>query len=96
MMMKAASQPYLRARGGIVAGAMRAPTEAPALKMEVAKARSFLGKYSAVVLMAAGKLPASPRASKHLAARNSHTLTEATAKAAAEPFSRAAIAATFS
>ena len=32
----------------------------PALNMEVEKARSFLEKYSAVTLMAAGKFPASP------------------------------------
>ena len=35
----------------------------PALKIDVAKARSFLGKYSAVTLIAAGKLPDSPTAS---------------------------------
>src|SRR6266700_992892 len=35
----------------------------PALKTPVAKARSFLGNHSATALMAAGKLPASPRPS---------------------------------
>ena len=69
----------------MVAGAMSAPTDAPALKMDVANARSFLGKYSAVVLTAAGKFPASPSASMDLAARNSHTLTDAMPRAAAEP-----------
>ena len=63
MMMNAISQPHLAARSGMQAGAARAPTDAPALNIEVAKARSFLGKYSAVTLMAAGKLPDSPRAS---------------------------------
>ena len=77
----------------MVAGAIRAPIEAPALNMDVANALSFLGKYSAVVLMAAGKLPDSPIASTALAATNSHTLVEAMASAAAEPVSIACIAA---
>lgn len=54
MMMNAHSQPRLRANNGMVAGAAKAPTEAPLLKIAVEKARSFLGKYSAVTLMAAG------------------------------------------
>ena len=74
MMMKAISQPICSASTGMVSGAARAPTEAPALKMEVARARSFLGKYSAVTLMAAGKLPASPVASTMRQERKSHTL----------------------
>ena len=90
--MKAISQPTHAARGGMVAGATRAPTDAPALKIEVANARSFFGKYSAVVLMAAGKFPASPRASTARAARKSHTLTDDIARAAAVPFSTAIIA----
>ena len=61
MMMNAISQPNAFASRGMVAGAAKAPTEAPELKIEVANARSFFGKYSAVTLMAAGKLPASPR-----------------------------------
>ena len=81
-MMNAISQPNAAARGGIVTGAISAPTDAPALKMDVANARSFLGKYSAVVLIAAGKFPASPRARMDLAARKSHTLTEDMARAA--------------
>jgi len=36
---------------------------APELKIPVASERSFLGKYSAVALIAIGKLPASPIAS---------------------------------
>jgi hypothetical protein len=43
--MKAISQPHALASKGIVNGATRAPIEAPALKIEVAYARSFLGKY---------------------------------------------------
>ena len=62
MMTNAHSQPSALASGGMQSGAASAPTDAPALKMEVANARSFFGKYSAVTLMAAGKLPDSPRA----------------------------------
>ena len=80
----------------MVAGATRAPTDAPALKIEVANARSFLGKYSAVTLIAAGKFPASPRARMQRAAMKSHTLVEAIASAAADPVSTAAMAPTLS
>ena len=85
MMMKAISQPHARASRGMVAGAARAPTEAPLLKMDVEKARSFFGKYSAVTLMAAGKLPASPSARIILHERKSQTETVAMATAASLP-----------
>ena len=62
MMMKAISHPKASASGGMLIGAANAPTDAPALKIEVANARSFLGKYSAVTLMAAGKFQLSPNA----------------------------------
>ena len=75
MMMKAISQPKASAKAGMLSGAIKAPIEAPALKIEVARARSFLGKYSAVTLMAAGKLPDSPIASIMRQPMNSHTLT---------------------
>ena len=75
MMTKAHSQPKCLARGGMVSGATSAPMEAPELKTEVAKARSLFGKYSAVTLMAAGKLPASPKASRQRAARKAHIET---------------------
>ncbi len=45
---------------GIVRGAANAPIVAPALKIAVASALSFFGKYSAVALIAAGKFPDSP------------------------------------
>ena len=89
MMMKAISQPNSSAKGGMLTGAARAPTEAPALKMEVAKARSFFGKYSAVTLMAAGKLPASPMARTARQNRNRYTETVAMASAVMEPASTA-------
>ena len=83
--MNAISQPQSFASGGIVSGAASAPTDAPELKMEVANARSFFGKYSAVTLMAAGKLPASPSARMARHPRKSHTETPAIAAAVALP-----------
>ena len=85
MMINAISQPHARARRGMVAGAASAPTEAPLLKIEVEKARSLAGKYSAVALMAAGKLPASPTASIRRQLRKSQTETVAMATAASLP-----------
>ena len=82
MIMNDISQPHARASNGMVAGAANAPTEAPLLNIEVEKARSFLGKYSAVTLMAAGKLPASPTANTNRKARNIHTLMVETASIA--------------
>jgi hypothetical protein len=51
--------------------------------MEVAKALSFLGKYSAVTLIAAGKLPDSPTANTILAAIKNQTLVMAIVEAIA-------------
>ena len=72
-MMNALSHPHALAMNGMVAGAARAPTDAPLLKMAVAKARSFFGKYSAVTLMADGKLPDSPNANMRRQAMNRYT-----------------------
>ena len=101
MIRKAISQPPPTPRSlkywassGIDAGATSAPTDAPALKIEVAKARSFFGKYSAVTLIAAGKLPASPSARIHRAARKSQTLVDAMANATAVPASTEVMALT--
>src|SRR5215203_3164189 len=74
--IKAISQPQAFAMKGIVIGAANAPTVAPALKMLVANALSFLGKYSAVALIAAGKFPASPRARIKRAKMKRPTLVE--------------------
>ena len=74
IMMNAISHPTAFAMSGMVAGAARAPTLAPELNMDVAKARSFLGKYSAVTFMAAGKLPASPSARTQRQKRNAYML----------------------
>ncbi len=79
---KAARQPKVRATNGMAAGAMIAPTFAPALKMAVAKARSRLGNQSATALMAEGKLPPSLTPSA----------TRAVKKPPTEPTSACAIA----
>ena len=55
----------------------------PALNIEVEKARSFLGKYSAVTFMAAGKLPASPAPKTIRAAIKQYTLVIAIVDATA-------------
>ena len=61
-----------------VNGATKAPIWAPALNRLVAYALSFLGKYSAVALIAAGKFPASPIARTSRANIKRVTLTDTT------------------
>jgi len=56
MAMKAISQPHAFAIKGMVSGASSAPICAPELKMLVAYALSFLGKYSAVALSGGGEV----------------------------------------
>ena len=73
MMINANSQPHSFAIHGTLKGANTAPTFAPELKIPVAKDRSFLGKYSAGTLIAAGKFPASPNARNALAKMNPST-----------------------
>jgi len=51
-----------------------APTLEPALKIPVAKALSFFGNHSAVVLMAEGKFPDSPKPSPKRAIEKPITL----------------------
>ncbi len=58
----------MSASQGTTSGATIAPTLVPALKMPVAKARSFFGNHSATDLIAAGKLAASPSPSAKRAA----------------------------
>ena len=70
-------------------GATSAPIDAPELNTAVANARSFLGKYCAVTLMAAGKLPDSPTASRARHPRKRYTLTVEMERARAEPDSTA-------
>ena len=60
MTMNAHCQPHFSAINGTLIGASTAPIFAPELKIPVANERSLFGKYSAVALIAAGKLPASP------------------------------------
>src|SRR5689334_2638573 len=76
-------QPNAAARKGIVAGAMIAPTLAPELKMLVENARSRFGNHCAVALIAAGKLPASPKPRHIRAARKPLTLWTSPCPAAA-------------
>src|SRR6266403_3481190 len=65
---KAERQPQCRAIHGTTNGVMMAPALVPALKIPVARARSFLGNHSATHLMLAGKTPASPKPSAKRAA----------------------------
>src|ERR1700734_3801554 len=58
---KAACQPNLNVTKATSGGAMNAETLEPELKRPVARARSSEGNHSVVALMAAGKLPDSPR-----------------------------------
>src|SRR5687768_3230543 len=74
-MIKVLSHPHFSAIHGTVSGASTAPIFAPELKIPVAKARSFLGKYSAVALIAAGKFPDSPNPSTALEAIKPNTET---------------------
>jgi hypothetical protein len=59
VMINAHCQPIVIAMIGTTMGAIMAPILVPELKIPVASALSFLGNHSAVVLIAAGKLPAS-------------------------------------
>ena len=76
IIINAASQPQVCAIQGTVSGANTAPTLAPELKIPVASDRSFLGKYSAVALIAAGKFPDSPKPSTALEKIKPSTETE--------------------
>src|SRR5258705_8963315 len=58
---KVERQPQREAIHGARSGVTMAPMLVPALKMPVAKARSFLGNHSATDLMLAGETPASPK-----------------------------------
>jgi hypothetical protein len=61
---------------GTTIGVMSAPMFVPALKSPVANARSDRGNHSATVLIAAGKLPDSPKPSANRAAMNPATDAE--------------------
>src|SRR5687767_9881682 len=68
-------QPQCSAIQGTVIGARIAPILEPELKIPVANDLSLFGKYSAVALIAAGKLPASPKANTALEIINPKTET---------------------
>src|ERR1700743_904146 len=59
--MKAACQPQRRVTAAVGMGARKGEAFEPELKMPMALARSSAGNHSVVALMAAGKLPDSPR-----------------------------------
>src|SRR5580658_2954321 len=59
--MNATCQPNAPSINGTMIEAITAPILVPELKIPVANARSFLGNHSATDLIAAGKLPDSPR-----------------------------------
>src|SRR6202795_3162180 len=59
--IKAACQPQRAVTAAMRMGAMKAEALEPELKRPVARARSSEGNHSVVALMAAGKLPDSPR-----------------------------------
>src|SRR5258708_5284529 len=58
---KAERQPQCSAIHGTTSGVTMAPALVPALKIPVARARSFLGNHSATHLMLAGEKPAPPK-----------------------------------
>src|SRR6266403_493871 len=59
--IKAACHPKRAVTAAMRMGAMKAEALEPELKRPVARARSSEGNHSVVALMAAGKLPDSPR-----------------------------------
>src|SRR6185436_1483642 len=71
---KAVFHPKLRNSQGTTKGAKIEPTFEPALNIPVATDRSFGGNHSVTVLIAAGKLPASPRPSATRATPNPKTV----------------------
>ena len=72
--MKAACHPQRAATAAMRTGAMNAEAFEPELKSPVARARSSEGNHSVVALMAAGKLPDSPRPRKMRATQKPATL----------------------
>src|SRR5271155_747477 len=72
--MKAACHPQRAATAAISTGAIKAEAFEPELKRPVARARSSEGNHSVVALMAAGKLPDSPRPRKMRAMQKPATL----------------------
>src|SRR5262245_5675028 len=74
--MNAQYQPNVAVIHGTVIGVTTAPMLVPALKSPVANARSRCGNHSATVLIAAGKLPDSPRPSANRTAMNPATDAE--------------------
>src|SRR5580692_11573959 len=74
VVMKAACHPQRMVTAAMRTGAMKAEALEPELKRPVARARSSVGNHSVVALMAAGKLPDSPRPRKTRAMQKPATL----------------------
>src|SRR5580698_1629638 len=72
--MKAACHPQRIVTAAIRMGAMKADALEPELNRPVARARSSEGNHSVVALIAAGKLPDSPRPRKMRAMQNPTTV----------------------
>src|SRR5271156_6384042 len=72
--MKAACHPQRIVTAAMRTGAMKAEALEPELKRPVARARSSEGNHSVVALIAAGKLPDSPRPRKMRAMQKPATL----------------------
>src|SRR6185437_12399976 len=72
--MKAACHPHFEVTAAMRMGAMKNAALEPELKRPVAKARSSEGNHSVVALMAAGKLPDSPRPRKMRATQKPRTV----------------------
>src|SRR4029077_9720119 len=68
-LMNAPRHSQIATMGGTTKGVRIAPIFVPALKMPVARARSFFGNHSVTALMLAGNTAASPkpRATLHIA-----------------------------
>src|ERR1700723_1796951 len=90
--IKAACQPQRMVTAAIRMGAMKADALEPELNRPVAKARSSEGNHSVVALIAAGKLPDSPRPSRARQIMNPMTLVTSEGLMEAHPQTRMAMA----
>src|SRR3984957_6383593 len=89
---KAERQPKRAVTAAIMMGAMKKEALVPELKRPVARARSSEGNHSVVALMAAGKLPDSPRPRRARAMQKPATLATREVLMEAHPQRRMAMA----
>src|SRR5207253_415284 len=88
--IKAACHPQRIVTAAMRMGAMKAEALEPELKRPVARARSSEGNHSVVALMAAGKLPDSPRPRRARQIMNPTTLATREVLMEAQPQTRMA------